>query len=222
MYVVLCAVLALAGCANAQGISEVDLSMPPHGELSLEFDAGSEDAAQDAAPAIPAPDLVGDCLSQVRVNELQTGGSGSSADEWVELYNPCVGSANLTGAKLVFRTASALTDSLLVTLSGDIPAGGYFLVANTGYTAAAMPDIKPFAATVNLAPVGGAVGLRDAQGGLVDSVGWGNANNTLVEVSAAAAPAVGHSIARTPNGFDANNNGMDFQERSTPSPKAAN
>jgi hypothetical protein len=226
MYVVLCAALALAGCANAMGVSNDDLDLPQHGELSLVFDAGVEDGPEDGAIGVPAPDLVGVCLSQVKINEVQTGGFGTSTaattDEWVELYNPCTDAADLTGARLVFRTASALTDSLLVTLSGTIPAGAYYLVANGNYTGTVVPDVKPFAATVNLAPIGGAVGLRDALGGLVDSVGWGNANNALVETSAAAAPAGGHSIARTPNGMDTHNNAGDFQERAVPSPKAAN
>jgi hypothetical protein len=52
--------------------------------------------------------------------------------------------------------------------------------------------------------------LRDPAGTLVDSVGWGSANNTFVEGAAAAAPPNGQTIARHPNGTDTDHNDVDF------------
>ena len=73
-----------------------------------------------------------------------------------------------------------------------------------------------------LAGTGGGVGIRSANGTLVDSVGYGKATNALVEGSAAAAPAAGSSIERTPDGDDTNANATDFTIANTPTPRATN
>ena len=76
----------------------------------------------------------------------------------------------------------------------------------------------PFAAT------GGGVGLRDAAGNLVDSVGWGMATNAFVEGTVTAAPPTtvepGTSPWRVPDGDDSN--AADFTLDDSPTPKAAN
>ena len=51
-----------------------------------------------------------------------------------------------------------------------------------------------------MADGGGGVGLRDWSNTLLTSMGWGTANNTFQQGSAAAAEASGKSIARQPNG----------------------
>jgi uncharacterized repeat protein (TIGR01451 family) len=59
------------------------------------------------------------------INEVAWAGTGASAvlsnDEWIELYNPSNASINITGWTLI-------STSLNITLSGSIPAGGYFLL----------------------------------------------------------------------------------------------
>ena len=80
--------------------------------------------------------------------------------------------------------------------------------------------------SAGLAATGGAAGLRDATGALVDGVGWGTATNAFVEGSPAPAPpatsAPGSSIVRLPDGHDTNANAADFTISSTATPKAAN
>ena len=61
----------------------------------------------------------------VIISEVAWGGTAaSSGDEWIELYNPGVTAIDLNGWRLV----SMPDNSPNVTLSGTIPAGGFFLL----------------------------------------------------------------------------------------------
>lgn len=234
---VCCACALLAACAvGERGLPIPDGSVPR--DLGAFIESDMNLAADLSTPIVPPDfagvdlagvdlsgiDLAGVCTSTPRINEVQTDGAGGASDEWVELYNPCGQPFPLAGWKLMYRSAtnSTATDTSTVgMLSGSIDANGYYLVANTNYSGAATADIKPFSGGGGLLLTGGAVGLRDPSGTLVDGVGWGNANNPFVETSAAIAPASRRSIARHPNGADTNNNANDFTD-STPSPRASN
>jgi hypothetical protein len=80
--------------------------------------------------------------------------------------------------------------------------------------------------TLALAGTGGAVGIRDSNGTLLDGAGWGTATNALVEGTAAAAPPStappGSSIVRKPDGHDTNSNAADFSVASTATPGVTN
>ena len=74
----------------------------------------------------------------------------------------------------------------------------------------------------------GAVGLRDRDSILIDSVGFGAtmATNYFTEggmpaLAPVLSPTPGRSLSRIPNGMDSNNNGSDFMV-SPPTPMAAN
>jgi hypothetical protein len=159
------------------------------------------------------------------VNEVSTGTTGSAADEFVELFNPGTDALDVSGWKVVYRSAAGTSDTTLATIpaSTTIPAGGFYLLGGNAYAGTATPD-QSFSA--GLAGTGGGVGIRDATGALVDSVGWGTAANVLVEGSPAAAPpstaAPGSSIVRLPDGHDTDANASDFTVSSTATPKAAN
>ncbi len=157
----------------------------------------------------------------VLVNEVATGTSVSASDEFVELFNPSATTAvEVSDWTVVYRSATAVSDTTLVT----IPTGtiiqplGYYLAGGSTYSGAAADQTF----TTGLAAAGGAVGIRNGSGVLIDSVGWGTATNALVEGSAATAPAAGSSIGRSPNGQDTNNNASNFVVFVTPTPRAAN
>ncbi|MDD2922078.1 MAG: lamin tail domain-containing protein [Anaerolineales bacterium] len=60
----------------------------------------------------------------VIINEVAWGGTAaSSTDEWIELYNPTGSTIDLSGWTLVSSDASPN-----ITLTGTIPAGGYYLL----------------------------------------------------------------------------------------------
>jgi hypothetical protein len=158
------------------------------------------------------------------VNELQSGGVTAS-DEWVELFNPCTAAIDLDGWKLAYRSAgnnSGRSDLLLVALTQKISAGGYLLFVGGGYTGSAKADGKWSGG--HLAGDGGAVGLRDAGGKLIDSVAYQTLTTTngFTEGAPAPNPEANSSIERLPNGADSDDNSKDFQTTPSPTPGAAN
>jgi len=161
----------------------------------------------------------------VRINEVQTGTSGSAADEFVELANTGNAPADISGWKVVYRSAAGTSDTSLATIPAGttLAAGAFYLLAGSAYAGSSPPD-QSF--STGLAAGGGGVGLRDASGALVDGVGWGTATNALVEGSPGAAPPAtaspGSSLARIPDGHDTNVNSADFTVTATATPKAVN
>jgi hypothetical protein len=157
----------------------------------------------------------------IRVNEVQTAGTGSAADEFVELVNSGTTAADLSGWKVVYRSATGTSDGTLVTIPDGttLAAGGFYLLGGSGYAGSPAAD-QSF--STGLAGTGGAVAVKDAGGAVVDAAGWGTATNALVEGTAAAAPTAGSSIARHPDGHDTNSNAADFTVATTPTPRASN
>jgi len=153
------------------------------------------------------------------INEVQTAGSSGATDEFVEIYNPGTNAVDMSGWRLMYRSATGATETKLWSSNLVISAGGYLLVTGAAYSGSAPSD---GGLSSGLAATGGAVGLRNPVNELVDSVGWGTATNVFVEGTAAPAPAAGKSLGRTPTGVDTNDNATDFRVSDTPSPRAAN
>ena len=109
-----------------------------------------------------------------------------------------------------------------------LKAGKYYTVCTTVFAANALGAAcdATYGTTGIMASAGGAIGLRDGAGKLIDSVGYGTATNSFVETVAApmpvTAPSPGNSIARSPNGADTNNNKTDFKTTTKDTPGAAN
>jgi Lamin Tail Domain len=149
----------------------------------------------------------------VRINEFSVGVEGALGDEFVEIVNAGSATADLSGWKLVYRSGAGTSDVSLGTLADGttLAAGGLFLFGGSTYSGAHPAD-KTFSA--GLASAAGGVALQDAEGTIVDSVGWGDATNAFVEGTAAPAPTIaaapGKSDARHPNGHDTNVNSADF------------
>lgn len=83
----------------------------------------NEDDDDSAVIKVPLPPPA--ASRAVIINEVAWAGTASSLynDEWIELYNPGSKSINITG--WILKTASG---SVNITLSGNIPANGYFLL----------------------------------------------------------------------------------------------
>ena len=163
--------------------------------------------------------------SAVRVNEFATGTTASATDEFVELFNAGTAPADLSGYKLVYRSGAGSSDVSLATIPDGtmLPPGAFYLFGGSGYAGAKTPN-QAFSA--GIAASAGGVGLRNAAGTLVDSVGYGTATNALVETRPAPAPpttaAPGSSDIRLPDGTDTNDNGADFTIATAPTPGAPN
>jgi hypothetical protein len=168
-----------------------------------------------------APETGGTPL--VRINEFSVGTTTLLGDEFVEFVNAGTASLDLGGYRLVYRSASGTSDVALATIPAGttLAPGGFYLFGGAGY--AGIPD-QSF--TQGLASAAGGIGLRNDEGTLVDSVGYGAATNAFVEGSTAQAPPVttspGSSAVRSPDGHDTNDNGADFHVSSTPTPRASN
>ena len=149
----------------------------------------------------------------IRINEFSVGIEGALGDEFVEIANTGTAAADLSAWKLVYRSGAGTSDVSLGTLADGtmLAPGAFFLFGGSGYSGAHPAD-KSFSA--GLASAAGGVAIKDADGTIVDSVGWGDATNAFVEGTAAAAPPIapvpGKSDARHPNGHDTNVNSADF------------
>jgi hypothetical protein len=191
------------------------------GTIAIAFDASGHATLTCTTTGPPPPPP----SSPLRVNEVSTGTTGSAADEFVELYNPGTTAVDVSGWKVVYRSAAGTSDATLATVptGTSIAPGGFYLLGGGGYAGSATVD-QSFA--TGLAGTGGGIGIRDTTGALVDGVGWGTATNALVEGTAAAAPpstaAPGSSIVRLPDGHDTDANASDFSVTATATPKASN
>ena len=161
------------------------------------------------------------------INELQTGTTLSSANEWIELYNGCPNAVDITGWTLVYRGANTIdsTDStVLAPLNGMMESHAFRLYAGVGY-----PDLSDgtFTDTNSKGLIGqnnGAVGLRDHNGALVDSLAYGTvkAGHPFIETQALEPMSNDESAARLIDGADTNNNSIDFQIVSAETPGRSN
>ena len=167
----------------------------------------------------------GGSSGDIRVNELMTGSTGAASNEFVELVNAGTTAVEIGGYKVAYRSAAGTSDTTLATIPDGttIPAGGFYLLAGSGYLGSHAPD-QTFSAS--LAATGGGLAVRDAAGTILDSVGYGEATNAFVEGHPAAAPpataAPGSSADRIPDGHDTNDNAADFRVSATPSPGTSN
>ena len=158
------------------------------------------------------------------VNELMTGVTAAATDEFVEIANTGTAAADLSGWKLVYRSAAGTSDVVLAVPDGTSLAARPLLSVRRRRLRE-RPGGGPGYST-SIAATGGGVGIRDAGGNLVDSVGWGTATNAFVEGTVAAAPATtdapGTSIGRIPDGDDTGDNAADFVVDDSPTPKGSN
>jgi hypothetical protein len=185
--------------------------------IDLSYDSGNH-ATLTCVVAHPG-------VAVVRVNEVATGTTVSAADEFVEIVNAGGAAADIGGWKVVYRSAGGTSDTTLSTVptGTTLTAGSFYLFGGSSYAGARAADqiFSP-----GLASAGGAVGIRDAAGSLVDSVGWGTAANALVEGTVAPTPPStgppGSSIVRRPDGHDTNDNSADFAVAAIASPRVTN
>ncbi len=163
--------------------------------------------------------------ADLRLNEFMTGVSGAAANEFVELYNGDDAAADLSGYKLVYRSSAGTSDVSLATIpSGTTLApGGFYLFGGRDY-AGPPPADQTF--TAGLSSTGGGLALRQPDGTIVDSLGYGDASNAFVRGHPAPAPPMepspGNSDVRLPDGHNTDENSVDFTVTTSPSPRASN
>ncbi len=163
--------------------------------------------------------------TKLLITEFQiTGGSGQTGDDFIEIYNPNEAAINLNGYRLVKRTKTGTSDTSIKSWTSDIVISprGYYLWANSDYVdIPATPDGTTSASIANDNGIAIRLGAADT-GTIIDSVGWGNAENIFFEGSRLSNPGANQSWSRKQNNgsfMDTDNNEYDFELKTCPDPK---
>ena len=155
----------------------------------------------------------------VVINEIMTGQTGATKNEFIELYNPTKNDINLDGYKLTKKTKSG-TESNLVSSSkfiGIIPTGGYFLITHPDYKDTINADLAYSGSSYSIAS-NNTIILYDTEDNIIDKVGYGEGIVDF-ENQAALNPINDQSIERQPVGYDSDNNNTDFIIQNIPNPR---
>src|SRR3989344_3939851 len=110
--------------------------------------------------------------SHVVISEIQISGGSDADDEFVELYNPTDSSFDLTGWRLNKTNSGGSAQNLVASMTGSIPAHGYFLVANPDDYGVVAEDLT-YSATTSAITSNSTVNLYSDSGTtLIDRVGF--------------------------------------------------
>ncbi len=171
------------------------------------------------------------------INEAYlSGGSAGAAytNKFVELYNPTDADVSLDGLSLQYRSATgSAAFTGVAALTGEIPAGGYYLVqgGSNGTNGQALPTadavttLNPSGTNGTLALVEGVSAVTLTPGsvagadGVVDVLGYGTSNTFE---TAAATPPTNNSDVKSLNrtdGVDTDDNSADFTLSATITPQ---
>lgn len=123
-------------------------------------------------------------VNHLVISALQTtGGAGLTTNDFVKIFNPLAAQFNLKGHRLVKRTKTGSSDTSLKSWTSDtlVPAGGYYLWANSSF---ATISETPNATTTGSIADDNGVAIRFGEedtGTIIDSVAWGAAANAFIE-----------------------------------------
>src|SRR4051812_1796192 len=183
--------------------------------------------------AAATPAIAVDTASSVVISEVYGGGGNSGAPfnkDFIELFNR--GAADVDVSTWSVQYASATGTAYQSTaLTGTIPAGGFYLIAESGGATGAVLPTPDATGTLALSAASGKVALVAGSAtalscgtscssapGVVDFVGYGSAN----DAAGTATPALSNatSAQRTTSPLaDTGNNAADFVV-AAPTPKA--
>jgi len=151
-------------------------------------------------------------LPNLKINEI---GVSSASNDFVELFNPTGSAISLTGIYLQRDSGCTLSNGIteVIALTGSVPAGGYYVLANSGHSlanvnSATLGNIASgycIALTTNATEVASASATN-----VIDWVTIAGSGDTEGGVRAPDTTANG-AISRMPNGTDTNSNSADFQ-----------
>ena len=217
---------------NYNGLAQNNILGTPKAENSaptvISSGGGSGGGNRGSGSSVSVPtDSPATTPVKILISEIKiTGGPGKTENDFIELYNFNNYQINLNGYRLVKRTKTGTTDTSIKSWTTDIyvPANGYYLWANSGYAdISATPDAITTATISDDNGVAIRFGAADT-GAIIDSAGWGGAQNAFVEGSVFLTnPGANQSIQRKfqNNTFiDNGDNANDFEIQSCPSPKA--
>lgn len=182
--------------------------------------------AVSALAALPGSATAAVDGSGVVISEFYGGGGNGGAEythDFVELYNPTSAAISLNGWSVQYRNNAGTSAAQVTPLSGDIPAGGHYLVqwakGSGGTKALPTPDAT---GTVSASATGGQVWLASTTTALnppvgnvtgapiVDFLGASPTAPSFEGAPAAEAPTNPTSLQRAADGKDRDDNALDF------------
>ena len=170
--------------------------------------------------------------SAVVINEFLPDPSGTDSDhEWVEIYNGAGVDVDISGWKLQ-GGASSYTNFGQIPEGTILLAGTYYLIGDelVETDLGMVPDAVISMSLGNASSNTDSIRITDCNDAVMDTVVYGDTWNTTdpwiddlgnPPTSFAPKPSSGQTIARSPNGVDTNDSGVDFTIQD-PSPKAEN
>lgn len=162
----------------------------------------------------------------VVISEVYYDVINESCSEFVELYNPTENNVNIGG--WVIATSISENDATIPSNSSLKPYGFYLIADDCWQSGKDNPTWSEadHNETITLKNDDGWVILKDNLGATVDTVGWGSATN--YEGNQTVDVNKGESLERRPgdsgsgNGWDSDNNSIDFVLRNLPEPQNSN
>jgi predicted extracellular nuclease len=90
-----------------------------------------------------APGLVRSAVNHIVISEIQISGDGGANDEFIELYNPTNSAIDISGWSIQRETITGSFSKKNFVTPANIPAYGYYLIANTAFNDATLtPDLS--------------------------------------------------------------------------------
>ena len=175
------------------------------------------------AEMFPVLDLM-PVAATLLVNEVDYDQTGSTdAAEFIEILNPGSDAVDLGAYRIELVDGADHEPYLTYEPSGELAGGGFLVIADQAViTANSLPETS--LALTGTGIQNGPDGVRivaKADGRVVDAVHYERVVPGAGEGSAAPQDPEDQSIGRCPNGFDSNDNGLDFKAM-TATPGAAN
>ena len=175
------------------------------------------------AEMFPVLDLM-PVAATLLVNEVDYDQTGSTdAAEFIEILNPGSDAVDLGAYRIELVDGADDEPYLTYEPSGELAGGGFLVIADQAViTANSLPETS--LALTGTGIQNGPDGVRivaKADGRVVDAVHYERVVPGAGEGSAAPQDPEDQSIGRCPNGFDSNDNGLDFKAM-TATPGAAN
>lgn len=180
------------------------------------------------------------CPTHLVISQVYGGGGNAGAtfkNDFIEIYNPTVGTINLTGYSVQYAAASNTSGyTLIANLSGFLKPGFYYLIqaGPTGSNGADLPNPNVIGTTTNLSGTDGKVILVNSTTAVaanaagcpsvtvIDFVGYGSANCAEgTAVSGLTSSNASTTSIKRNTCADTDNNSADFSTSTPPTPRSA-
>ena len=161
-----------------------------------------------------------EALPKLVLNEIDYDQVGTDAGGFVELYNAGLGTADLGGLALVLVDGADGGEYQRVPLSGAVPPGGYLVVPVDPQNGS--PDGVALFDTVTDAMLDALSYEGAIERAFIGLWAYDLVEGTALPADVADSNTVGGSLARIPNGSDADDAAADWRFTTTVTPGAPN